>query len=71
MISYSPAIFRSRILRHIASALRFGQFSNFCEKLLKNLYSRMVIDIRRCIVAAGGSFWGEADAILILVSRRE
>lgn len=51
----SPAILRSRIFRHNASAFRFGQFSNFCEKLLKNLYSRMVMDMRRCILASFGS----------------
>lgn len=51
----SPAILRSRIFRHNASALRFGQFSNFCEKLLKNLYSRIVTDMRRCILASFGS----------------
>lgn len=44
-----PAIFLSLIFRHKASALRLGQFSNFWEKLLKNLYSRMVMDIRLCI----------------------
>lgn len=58
---------RSRILRHNASALRFGQFSNFCEKLRKNLYSRIVIDMRRCIlmgcalVAVGGGGDGGGD----------
>lgn len=51
----SPAILRSRILRHKASALRLGQFSNFWEKLLKNLYSLMVTDMRRCILASVGS----------------
>lgn len=51
----SPAILRSRILRHKASALRLGQFSNFWEKLLKNLYSLMVTDMRRCILARVGS----------------
>lgn len=55
---------RSRILRHNASALRLGQFSNFCEKLRKNLYSRIVIDMRRCILmgcalaAVGGGVGG-------------
>lgn len=54
-ILFSPAILRSRILRHKASALRLGQFSNFWEKLLKNLYSLMVTDMRRCILANVGS----------------
>lgn len=44
-----PAIFRSRIFRQIASAFRNGQLSTFAEKLLKNLYSR-IVDILRCIL---------------------
>lgn len=52
-ISASPAIFRSRMRRQIASALRSGQFSILAEKLRKNWYSFSVVDMRRAIVATG------------------
>lgn len=44
-----PAIFRSRILRHMASAFRIDQFSILVEKLRKNRYSFNVTDILRAI----------------------
>lgn len=48
--SSSPAIFRSRMRRHIASALRSGQFSILAEKLRKKWYSFSVVDMRRAML---------------------
>lgn len=45
-----PASFLSRIFRHRASARRIDQFSILVEKLLKNLQSFILTDIRRCIL---------------------
>jgi len=57
-----PAIFRSRIRRQSASALRIGQFSTFALKLRKNLYS-LKCDILRPLVLPVSSMLPEVVGV--------